>query len=212
MSLFDIFKGKSAYTKEEEQQRQHAEAQTQQEGAKVTDYKAPQQSDRGLDTREPEKISEESTAKAELAKEKLETILRLSDLGGTVIIAYYDNAKVELNISDTEELGRIIGKDGVAINALQTLVRQFIYQEFKSGMRVQIDAADYKRKREQILKKESEEAADKIRMGIEERVELTEMNASERRYVHGLFEEDRKVKSYSAGEGRRRHVILEKQG
>ena len=46
---------------------------------------------------------------------------------------------------------------------------------------------------------------------MEERIELTEMNASERRYVHGLFEGDQKIKSYSIGEGRKRHVILEKK-
>ena len=123
MSLFDIFKGKSAST---EEVSEHEEGQIT-KGTQVERNK------------EREEITDESKEKVALAKEKLETILRLSELGGTVTVAYADNAKVELNISDTDELGRIIGKDGVAINSLQTLVRQFIYQAFKSGMRVQIN-------------------------------------------------------------------------
>ncbi len=203
MALFDIFKGKS--------QGESSTSINKIDNERVES--APSTEERPVVTaKKSEEISTETNQKVEFAKEKLETILRLSELGGTITVAYFDNQKVELNISDTDELGRIIGKDGVAINALQTLVRQFIYQKFKSGIRVQIDAADYKRKREDALKKESELAADKIRMGIEERVELDEMNASERRYVHGLFEGDDKVKSYSIGEGRRRHIVLEKNG
>lgn len=196
-SFFNIFKNKSEYSSEDESQQEYA---------------IKKEKERSHDISKPAKaeVSEETTEKAQFAKEKLESILTLSELGGAVAIGHLDNNKIELNISDTDELGRIIGKDGVAINALQTLIRQMVYQQFKSGIRVQIDAADYKRKREQTLRKDSLKEADKIKLGLVTKVELEPMNPSERRFIHGLFEEDNEIKSYSVGDGKSRHIILEK--
>ena len=190
-SFFNIFKGKAEEDTEIDSGSPSSESQSSKKGSK--------------------EIEPETTEKANFAKDRLEQILTLSDLGGVVEIGYLDNSKVELNISDTDELGRIIGKDGVAINSLQILIRQMIYQKFNSGIRIQIDAADYKRKRERTLRNDSLKLADKIKSGVETRVELDPMNPSERRYVHSLFQDDVAVKSYSIGEGKSRRIVLEKE-
>ncbi len=207
--FFSFFKGKSksvtVFSEEEEKQRSYAIAKEQEERqqqiqlekeAKIVKPQPPKPSDLP-----PTELST-------FAQEKLEELLRLTQFGGQVILVDHSPERVSLNIVNSDDAGRIIGKDGCTLEAFQTLLRGFIYKKFSTPVRVTIDIGDYRKKKEDILKIQAEKAAKAV-LRDGNKYELRHMSAEERRIVHTLFQNDDKIKSYSIGEGQDRHIVLE---
>ncbi len=86
-------------------------------------------------------------------KLRLQELVDLAQLGGTVEIVKNQNNALVLEIVGTEDLGRTIGKGGATLEALQILVRTFAYRKFETSFRLSIDAGEYKKKKTTPSKK-----------------------------------------------------------
>ena len=101
----------------------------------------------------------------------------------------------------------LIGKNGYTIGALQTLVRQIIYNEINQNINIILDVENYKEKKikniEYLAKKTAREVA-------KTKVEATldSMNSYERRIVHSVLSEDKYVYTESTGEEPNRCVVI----
>ncbi|MBQ9854180.1 MAG: KH domain-containing protein [Bacilli bacterium] len=101
----------------------------------------------------------------------------------------------------------LIGKNGYTISALQTLVRQIIYNEINTNISIILDVENYKEKKikniEYLAKRTAKEVA---KTKVE--AKLDSMNSYERRIVHSLLAEDDYVYTESVGEEPNRCVVI----
>ena len=101
----------------------------------------------------------------------------------------------------------LIGKNGYTISALQTLVRQIIYNEINTNISIILDVENYKEKKikniEYLAKRTAKEVA---KTKVE--AKLDSMNSYERRIVHSLLAEDDYVYTESVGEEPDRCVVI----
>jgi len=101
----------------------------------------------------------------------------------------------------------LIGKNGYTIQALQTLVRQIIYNEVENNISIILDVENYKEKKikniEYLAKKIAREVA---KTKVE--AKLDSMNSYERRIVHSILSEDKYVYTESIGEEPNRCVVI----
>src|SRR3954449_10345982 len=97
-----------------------------------------------------------------------------------------------------EDLGLFIGRHGATIDAVQHLAFKAATRDHPpaAGLRVVVDAAGYRERREQALQKQAEEAAaDAVRSGRP--VALDAMSATERKVVHEYLKDRDDVETYS---------------
>ena len=101
----------------------------------------------------------------------------------------------------------LIGKNGYTISALQTIIRQILFNNTNKAISITLDVENYKEKRvkniEYLAKKTAREVA---RTKVE--VKLDSMNSYERRIVHSILSEDKYVYTESTGEEPNRCVII----
>ena len=189
--LFGFLKGWGGVDSEEEQQRSYALSKEKDDGNTF-------QSKETVITEEIEFF----------AVDKLEKILELSRFTGKVKVKQKYNYTLDIDIFDTgDDLGRIIGKNGYTLQALQTLIRFFIIRKFNVSLKIKLDAGDYRVRQQGQIKHKVLKAADKaVRSG--ESVSLEAMNASDRRFVHTMLEKNKKVITSSEGSGNDRYVVI----
>ncbi len=144
------------------------------------------------------------------AVKKLDDLLALSFQGRAEIEAYTGETIV-ITVTDPEDSGRLIGKDGVTLDALQTLLKAFIFKKFGITLKVTIDTGGYKKRREAQLEAQTMKALNNV-LTKGSRASLRPMNAAERRFVHSLIESDKRIRSYSVGDGPYRHIVIERRG
>lgn len=123
---------------------------------------------------------------------------------------------VEVQETDENELsaeifggdaGRLIGKNGRTLAALEQICNAVINRSDDENVRVNVDVGGYKRRRDERLRGTAQLAADQVRKQGEP-VELEPMSAAERRVIHMAVADDPDVISESSGEGRERRVVL----
>lgn len=117
---------------------------------------------------------------------------------------------VELEIKG-EDMGRIIGKDGATLRAMEILVSSIFGRLYGERVRISIDAAGYKEKRKKALERLANDAADEVAKTGLEKV-LPPMSAGDRRLIHMCLKENSGVTTFSRGEGRDRRLVIAPQG
>jgi spoIIIJ-associated protein len=108
-----------------------------------------------------------------------------------------------------DDLGLFIGRHGATIDAVQHLAFKVATRDVppSAGIRVVIDAAGYRERREQTLQKQADEAAaDAVRSGRP--VALDAMSATERKVVHEYLKDRDDVETYSEGTEPDRHLVV----
>lgn len=123
-----------------------------------------------------------------------------------VEITYSDDNEVSVEIFGGDP-GKIIGRNGRTLNALEYITNAVINRAEGSNVRVNVDVGGYKRRRDDRLRTNARKVADKVRKSGRP-VELEPMSAAERRVVHMALADDPSVRSESAGEGRNRRVVV----
>lgn len=105
------------------------------------------------------------------------------------------------------DAGRLIGKNGRTLQALEQIANAVINRREDSNVRVNVDVGGYKRRRDDRLRNHAKKMAAQVgRRG--EPIELEPMSAAERRVVHMAVADDPDITSESTGEGRDRRVVL----
>ncbi len=120
-----------------------------------------------------------------------------------------ENNIIRFNISE-EDLRFIIGHRGEVINSIQRLLNAFARNKFRNDnvrYKIFVNAGNYREKREDTLKSLANKMAQKA-IKQNRNIHLEHMNAYERKIVHDEIQNIDGVKSWSEGEGLKRHVII----
>lgn len=101
----------------------------------------------------------------------------------------------------------LIGKDGKNIEALQSLIRNSIRNQIGMDIKVNLDASNYKKKKEESFEREIKKIAkDVLNTHID--VKLDPMNSYNRRIVHNIVSKFKNLKTESVGEEPNRYTII----
>jgi len=143
--------------------------------------------------------------KAEEAAEILEELMNLMDLDVQVDIRL-DAEQIELDVTGPDS-GRVIGKKGAALDALQFLINKMV-NRFPEGRRhVIVDSGDYRERHDDGLismaKRQAHRAVDEGKVVV-----LQPMNARDRRVIHMSLAKFDGVSTVSQGEGTRRRIQI----
>ena len=134
------------------------------------------------------------------AKDLLQGILNRCNFDGAVSAHVEEDNLIRLDIEETEDTGRIIGREGNTVESLQILLKAMMFKQFNERVKIGVDAGGYKQKRMDKAQNAALKAAQFINKENSKK-ELNPMPASERRAIHILFKEHDELMSYSVGEG-----------
>lgn len=101
----------------------------------------------------------------------------------------------------------LIGKDGKNIEALQILLRQSIKIQTGMSIKVNLDASDYKLKKQRRLEQEIHKIACEVKQSRIE-AKLDPMNGYNRRIVHSIISQYEELETTSVGQDPNRYVII----
>jgi spoIIIJ-associated protein len=110
---------------------------------------------------------------------------------------------------DGDDLGLFIGRHGQTIDAVQHLAFKVANREAgrNEAVRVTVDAAGYRERREEMLHRQADQAASRAaRSGRP--VALDAMSATERKVVHEHLKDRDDVETYSEGTEPNRHLVV----
>lgn len=108
----------------------------------------------------------------------------------------------------TEESGRLIGRQGQTLSDLQYLLNRIVFQQETTAPRVTVDVGGYRAQAREALVQKAKEAAEKVRKWGDI-VELEPMNAYDRRIVHHALRDEPDVETASVEvDGTTRKAIL----
>ena len=121
-----------------------------------------------------------------------------------VYLVEKDRYKVYL---EGEHLGQLIGRRGETLDAMQQLTSYAVNRGNDRRVRVQLDAENYREKREQSLQHLARKVAAKVTR-YRRSVTLEPMNAYERHVIHTALQDVPGVTTYSTGTEPNRRVIV----
>ena len=165
--------------------------------------------------RREEDLSEEDLEEqAEVAAEFLEGMLERMGIQANVEPNMEDGTMYVDVIGpdpDDEDMGLLIGRHGLTLEAVHELTRVVVTQRTGQRARVVVDVEDYrKRQIDRLTARVRESAARVRRTGRSETLEP--MNPFLRRIVHTAVAEVDGVDSASEGEGAERRVVIRRRG
>ena len=111
-------------------------------------------------------------------------------------------------ILEGEKLGALIGRRGETLDAIQQLTNYSINRGGESKRaRVQIDAENYREKREESLERLAQKVAGKV-VKYRRNVTLEPMNAYERHVSHTALQDTQYITTFSIGTEPNRRVVV----
>ena len=150
-------------------------------------------------------------AEAGSVEEKIETFLKglLEHMDSQAVphaVKGEDNTyRVELV---GEDLGFLIGRRGDTLDAIQHLCNYSINRDVEGHVRINVDAEDYRTKREESLRKYARKKAQQV-LKVRRRTTLEPMNAYERHVIHATLQEMDNSTTHSTGTEPNRRVVIE---
>jgi spoIIIJ-associated protein len=139
-------------------------------------------------------------------REVLEEVVAALGLRGTVAVDR--DHEVVTGTVRGEDLGLFIGRHGQTIDAVQHLAFKVANRDSgRGGVRVVVDAAGYRARREQALHRQADQAALDAVHG-DRPVALDAMSATERKVVHEYLKDRDDVETYSEGTEPDRHLVV----
>jgi spoIIIJ-associated protein len=138
-------------------------------------------------------------------KEFLEEIFKR--FGADYYIEIASRGKTFIATCHSEEIGKLIGKHGKGLGALQHLANIYLNRLTDTKVTVIIDAGNYREKRREQLVKIVEAAVERARKFG--KVKLDPMFAFERKIVHELAKKHKDIHTYSEGLEPYRYVVIE---
>ena len=110
-------------------------------------------------------------------------------------------------ILEGEKLGQLIGRRGETLDAIQQLTNYAVNTGSDKRIRIQMDAENYRAKREQSLESLANKVAAKVAK-YRRSVTLEPMNAYERHVIHAALQDVKGVTTYSIGTEPNRRVVV----
>src|SRR5882762_3862918 len=102
----------------------------------------------------------------------------------------------------TEESGRLIGRNGETLEAIQFLLNRLLQAKDKDAEKVIVDVEHYRSMREDRIIDRVRALAERVRV-TGRSLQLEPMNSYERRIVHNAFKDDPDVATWSPSDSAR---------
>lgn len=125
--------------------------------------------------------------------------------------------KAKINITEEDDVFSVkmfsdnnailIGKDGKNLSSLQYLVRQTLSNMVKFNIKVNLDASNYKEKKEHYFESDIKKIINEV-MSSKDEIKLDPMNSYNRRLVHSIASEYYNIETESFGEEPERYVVI----
>lgn len=132
----------------------------------------------------------------------------LTSLGFEATVNQNDlDGQVFLDVQ-TNDPGRLIGRQGQTLSELQYITNRLIFKEDPESPKVTLDVGNYRSQQRDALIQKAKEAAEKVRRWGDI-VELEPLNAFDRRIVHNALKDDPTIETHSVEvEGTDKKAIL----
>ena len=170
--------------------------------------KAPKQPKADAPKAEPKTYA---VAEPGSTEEVIEQFLKglLEHMGSTAVPHAW---KVDKNTYKAElvgdDLGYLIGRRGDTLDAIQHLCNYSIKREAEGHIRINVDAEEYREKREESLRRYARKKAQQV-LKNRRRTTLEPMNAYERHVIHATLQEMDNITTHSTGTEPNRRVVIE---
>ena len=124
---------------------------------------------------------------------------------------------VNMDITETEDSinviltgtdpGALIGRRGETLDAVQHLTNYVVNRGNSSRIRINLDAENYRQRRNDTLESLALKTADKV-LKYRKNMTLDPMNAYERHIIHASLQEKGNISTYSVGSEPNRRVVI----
>ena len=165
----------------------------------------------------PEKVKapvEERTyapAEAGSNEEKIEQFIKglLEHMGSEAVPHAWSDEEGSYRVDLTGEgLGFLIGRRGETLDAIQHLANYAVNRSVDGHVRINVDAEDYRLKREDSLRRYARKKAQQV-LKARRRTTLEPMNAYERHVIHAALQDMENITTHSTGTEPNRRVVIE---
>ena len=144
-------------------------------------------------------------------EEKIEVFLKglLEQMGSDAVphCQKTDDTTYDVELTGSD-LGYLIGRRGDTLDALQHLANYSINRNNDGRIRINVDAEDYRAKREDSLCRYARKKAQQV-LKARRRTTLEPMNAYERHVIHSTLQDMDRITTYSVGSEPNRRVVIE---
>jgi len=144
--------------------------------------------------------------KTQVIKEFLEGLMKQLESEAEVRVYQPEKGRYKV-ILEGKSLGQLIGRRGETLDAIQQLTNYAVNRGSGGRVRIQLDAENYREKREQSLEHLAQKVAVKV-IKYHRSVTLEPMNAYERHVIHTALQDTACVTTYSTGAEPNRRVIV----
>ena len=158
----------------------------------------------------PVEVKEYAAAAEGSVEERIEVFIKglLEHMGSDAVPhawkAENDTYQVDLV---GENLGMLIGRRGETLDAIQHLTNYTINRDSNKRSRINVDAENYRLKREDSLRRLAMKVAGKV-VKYRRNITLEPMNAYERHVIHATLQDVPDVTTYSTGTEPNRRVVV----
>ena len=155
----------------------------------------------------PAPLGEEvDDAKAQAIKQFLTGLLRQMEAEAEIRVYQPEKGRYKV-LLEGKNLGALIGRRGETLDAIQQLTSYSVNRTGSGRVRIQLDAENYRERREQSLCRLAGKMAEKA-VRYRRNVTMEPMNAYERHVIHTALQETPYVTTYSTGVDPNRRVIV----
>ena len=154
------------------------------------------------------KVEIEVIEKREVVKDIKDYLVNLlKNMGYSVNIEIKNKEEVPKYVIFSDNDALLIGKNGKNLKALTTIVNGYLNTELGRTYKFIIDVNEYKEKREHSLERLAKRIAREVATtGVE--AKLDSMNSYERRIIHSILSNNKRVYTESEGEEPNRYVVI----
>jgi len=142
---------------------------------------------------------------ADFLKEKLIELLKNMGIETQLETSIRDEQIKIKMYSDKNNI--LIGKNGQTLMAIQTILRQMVFNEIDTYPYILLDVENYKEKKMNYLERDAKRIAKEV-MKTKIEVKLDDMNSYERRIVHNALSNFKNISTVSEGEEPHRHIVI----
>lgn len=142
----------------------------------------------------------------EIAGDYLEELLDLLDFDGDIDLDV-EGGRAIVSIDGSEDLAKLVGREGEVLDALQELTRLAVHQKTGVRSRLMLDIAGWRRQRREELAALGEKLARRV-LASGESEELAPMTPFERKIIHDAVAVVTGVRSESQGVEPARRVVI----
>lgn len=185
------------------------DGQSEPKPVKTQPVKAPAKKPETAQKSEPKKAEQRQYAAGSQEKE-VESFLRglLERMGVecTIDISEREGGGLEVKL-DGPDMGAVIGRRGETLDAIQHLTNYAVNRGQNKRARINVDAENYRTKREESLQRLAVKVAGKV-VRYRRNITLEPMNAYERHVIHAALQDHPDVTTFSTGTEPNRRIVV----